>query len=104
MARIGTIGRLGTGWGRPAQTERAAPEPASSEGEAPPVRALVVLEGGRSDARRMAASADRFGTGRPSAGFVAQLLIAQDPTLRPSRQERTRIAAALYAETARRLA
>ncbi|MDP4002139.1 hypothetical protein [Methylobacterium sp. NEAU K] len=52
----------------------------------------------------MAASADRFGTGRPSACFVAQLLIAQDPTLRPSRQERTRIAAALYAETARRLA
>ncbi|WP_279598221.1 hypothetical protein [Methylobacterium sp. J-026] len=42
--------------------------------------------------------------GRARAGFVAQLLTADDPTLLPSRQERTQMAAARYAEAARRLA
>ncbi|WP_244537230.1 hypothetical protein [Methylobacterium pseudosasicola] len=47
---------------------------------------------------------DRFDGGRACSGFVAHLLVATDPTLRPSRLERTRAAAARYAETARRLA
>ncbi|GJD95911.1 hypothetical protein [Methylobacterium iners] len=37
---------------------------------------------------------------RPSAGFLAQLMVSADPNLRPSRRDRTRAAAALYAETA----
>ncbi|MGT2480943.1 hypothetical protein ACU4GR_23825 [Methylobacterium oryzae CBMB20] len=42
--------------------------------------------------------------GRPRAGFIAHLLTADDPTLLPSRLERTRMAAACYAQAARRLA
>jgi hypothetical protein len=42
--------------------------------------------------------------GRPSAGFLAQLMASIDPDLQPSRCDRTRAAAALYAETARRCA
>ncbi|MDR7035441.1 hypothetical protein J2X36_000176 [Methylobacterium sp. BE186] len=41
---------------------------------------------------------------RPLAGFVAQLIVSEDPRLHPSRAERTRKAAALYAEAARRRA
>ncbi|GEP04193.1 hypothetical protein [Methylobacterium oxalidis] len=41
---------------------------------------------------------------RPLAGFVAHLIVSADPRLRPSRGERTRNAAALYAEAARRRA
>ncbi|MCK2053882.1 MULTISPECIES: hypothetical protein [unclassified Methylobacterium] len=39
---------------------------------------------------------------RPMAGFLAQLIVSTEPTLRPSRIERTRSAAARYAEAARR--
>ena len=39
--------------------------------------------------------------GRPLAGFLAQLIVSADPTLRPSRIDRTQEAAARYAETAR---
>ncbi|KAB1075813.1 hypothetical protein F6X51_03345 [Methylobacterium planeticum] len=41
---------------------------------------------------------------RPLAGFVAQLIVSADPRLRPSRGERTRAAASLYAQAARRRA
>ncbi|AWN41028.1 hypothetical protein [Methylobacterium durans] len=41
---------------------------------------------------------------RPLAGFVAQLIVSEDPRLRPSRAERTRCAAAVYADAARRRA
>ncbi len=44
------------------------------------------------------------GRARPQIGFVAQLLAGTDPTLQPSRMERARRAAALYAEAARRVA
>ena len=39
---------------------------------------------------------------RPLAGFLAQLIVSAEPALRPSRSERTRSAAARYAEVARR--
>ncbi|MGU3536459.1 hypothetical protein ACLBXP_01175 [Methylobacterium sp. A54F] len=41
-------------------------------------------------------------SGRPLAGFVAQLMVSVDSRLNPSRVERTRRAAALYAEAGRR--
>ncbi|MDP4023530.1 hypothetical protein Q8W71_12905 [Methylobacterium sp. NEAU 140] len=96
MAQIGTHGRIG-----PAQVSpvRAARPAADRSGDEPAAasRALTVVEGGRREAPR---GPDR----RAEAGFVAQLLAASDPTLRPSRLERTRRAADLYTETARRLA
>ncbi|WP_457105826.1 hypothetical protein [Methylobacterium sp. P5_C11] len=70
----------------------------------PTARALTVIDGGQSDGRREALSAERAAVGKPRAVFVAQLLSADDPTLQPSRLERTRVAAARYAEAARRLA
>lgn len=39
--------------------------------------------------------------GRPLASFLAQLIVSADPTLAPSRSDRTQKAAARYAETAR---
>jgi len=104
MARIGTVGRTGASWSRTTRQAGAAAGPVGSVEEIPPVRALVVLDGGRREAHASIVATDRFEGGRASAGFVAQLLIASDPTLRPSRLERTRAAAARYAETARRLA
>ncbi|MCJ2096007.1 hypothetical protein MKK67_26440 [Methylobacterium sp. J-072] len=104
MARIGTVGRTGATWSRPARPAGAAAGPVGSVEEIPPVRALVVLDGGRREARATIVSVDRFDGGRACSGFVAHLLVATDPTLRPSRLERTRAAAARYAETARRLA
>ena len=84
MARIGTVGRTGASWSRPARSAGAAGGPAASTDETPPVRALVVLDGGRRETWTTVAAQDPIGAGRPSAGFVAQLLIASDPTLRPS--------------------
>ena len=104
MARIGTVGRTGKTTGRPAQSVRAGTVPVASTDEIPPVRALVVLDGGRGEERATYVAPIRLGAGRPNAGFVAQLLVTADPTLKPSRQERTRMAAARYGETARRLA
>ncbi|MCJ2123571.1 hypothetical protein [Methylobacterium sp. J-077] len=104
MARIGTVGRTGATWSRPARSAGAAAGPVGSTEAIPPVRALVVLDGGRREARASIVATDRFEGGRASAGFVTHLLVATDPTLRPSRLERTKAAAARYAETARRLA
>lgn len=36
--------------------------------------------------------------GRPMAGFLAQLIVSADPTLAPSRSDRTRVAAARYTQ------
>ena len=102
MARIGTLGRTGATWSRPARV--AGSGPVASADAIPPVRALVVLDGGRQENRAPILPLDGSGDGRPSAGFVAQLLIANDPTLRPSRPERTRTATSRYAEMARRMA
>ena len=104
MARIGTVGRTGATWTRPARQAGAVTGQVGSVEEIPPVRALVVLDGGRRETRATIVATDRFDGDRASAGFVAHLLVATDPTLRPSRLERTRAAAARYAETARRLA
>ena len=93
MLRIGAVGRVGA-----AQARDGA---ARAGGAVPAPRALVVLAGGR---REEPHAARRPGSARPCAGFVAQLLVAADPALRASRLERTRDAAAHYAETARRLA
>ena len=40
--------------------------------------------------------------GRPTADFLTQLIVGADPSLRASRLDRTRIAAALYAEASGR--
>ncbi|CAM3375600.1 MULTISPECIES: hypothetical protein [Methylobacterium] len=104
MARIGTVGRTGATWSRPAQSVGAAAGAVAATDAVSPARALVVVDGGRREARVTILMPDRFGSGGACAGFVAQLLIATDPTLRPSRLERTKAAAARYAETARRLA
>ena len=111
MVRIETGDRLGPAQVRPARetpqaTERAAPGGTagpSSPGDAAS-RALVVIDGGRSERPDRAMPAERLPAGRSRAGFIAQLLTSEDPTLLPSRPERTRMAAARYAEAARRLA
>ena len=109
MARIETGNRLGPAQVRPARetpqaTERAAPDgTAPSRGDAAS-RALVVIDGGRSERPDRAMPAERLAAGRSRGGFITQLLASEDPTLLPSRPERTRMAAACYAEAARRLA
>ncbi|MBX9933793.1 MAG: hypothetical protein K2Y56_20115 [Methylobacterium sp.] len=72
MAQIETDGRP-----RPAQGQALVPYGATAE------RVLPLLRG------------------RPLAGFLAQLIVSTDPALRPSRGDRTRVAAARYAATAR---
>jgi hypothetical protein len=42
----------------------------------------------------------RLRGGRTMAGFLTQLIVSADPTLRPARPERTKAAAALYARAA----
>lgn len=64
--------------------------------DAPPGHNLVVIAGGPSVGARGPVP------NRPLAGFLAQLIVSVEPALRPSRGERTRAAAARYAETARR--
>ena len=96
MSRIGAVGRVGA-----AQAGQVRPAAARADAPVAAPRALVVLDGGR---REETGTARRPGSARPCAGFVAQLLVAADPALRPSRLERTRDAAAHYAEAARRLA
>jgi hypothetical protein len=104
MVRIGTGDRLGPAQVRPARPTQDAAEHALPESRKPPARALTVIEGGLSGTRRDdEATPERPAAGRPRAGFVVQLLTAHDLTLLPSRLERTRIAAASYAESARRL-
>ncbi|GJE12301.1 MULTISPECIES: hypothetical protein [Methylobacterium] len=107
MVRIGTGGRVGPAQIRPARAVPEATESAPQAGTRPQqdaARALVVIDGGQSEEAGGTAAAERSTAGKPRAGFVAQLLTAGDPTLLPSRLERTRMAAACYTETARRLA
>ena len=61
-------------------------------------RDLVVIAG-RDDAAPLSL---RPIPARPMAGFLAHLIVSTEPTLRPSRIELTRSAAARYAEAARR--
>ncbi len=97
MMQIGTIGRVGT-----VRASVRPPAPASEPPQASqaPARALVAIAGGRDEAPDAPMPKARGGT-RPLAGFLTQVIVASDPTLRPSRLERTGIAAARYAETAR---
>jgi hypothetical protein len=74
------------------------------ESESPPddgtlTRRDLVVIAGRDDSARLSL---RPIPARPMAGFLAQLIVSTEPTLRPSRIERTRSAAARYAEAARR--
>ncbi|MBD8908806.1 hypothetical protein [Methylorubrum zatmanii] len=47
-----------------------------------------------------AGPAPRIRGRRPMAGFLTQLIVSADPTLRSPRPERTKAAAALYARAA----
>ncbi|WP_244026020.1 hypothetical protein [Methylobacterium sp. J-090] len=69
------------------------------ETEQVPAYDLVVIPG-----TGEAYGARRFAPLRPDAGFLIQLLVSTDPGLRSARLERTRSAAASYAEAARRIA
>jgi hypothetical protein len=92
MGRIEPVGSARTG-------RVEAIRPAADAGTAQtPSRALVVVDGGRRSEPRSAAS---FRDGRAEAGFVAQLLVDADPTLRTSRLTRSRLAAERYTEMAR---
>ncbi len=104
MMRVGTSDRLGPAQAGPVRATPGATERAPAEAAGPSGRALIVIEGGRPQERGRPAQATGTAVGRASAGFVAQLLTADDPTLLPSRLERTQMAAARYAEAARRLA
>ncbi|KQO65473.1 hypothetical protein [Methylobacterium sp. Leaf88] len=78
-----------------AETERDDPGGAPPEAVSLARHDLVVISGG-------GASGFRPVPARPLSGFLAQLIVSTEPTLRPSRIERTRSAAARYAEAARR--
>ncbi|MGU3362056.1 hypothetical protein ACLBWX_17160 [Methylobacterium sp. M6A4_1b] len=78
-----------------AETEREGPAGASPGSASAARRDLVVVSGAE-------ASGYRPIPARPLSGFLAQLIVCTEPTLRPSRIERTRSAAARYAEAARR--
>jgi hypothetical protein len=93
-----------------AGTERDCPSGARPESDAPARRELVVISGGQesgsqeSGGQESASQTSGFRPvpARPLSGFLAQLLVSVEPTLRPSRIERTRSAAAHYAAAARR--
>ncbi|MBE7203294.1 MAG: hypothetical protein INR70_36610 [Parafilimonas terrae] len=104
MVRVEAGDRLGLAQVRPVRATRGATEGARAETVRPTGRALVVIDGGRPEGRERAVPAERAVPGKSRAGFIAQLLTADDPTLLPSRLERTRMAAACYAQAARRLA
>jgi hypothetical protein len=101
MVRIGTGSRPGPAQVRPAPGVSAPDDPKPAQ---PTARALVAIVGGGSERDGGSGSARRAAAGQARAGFLAQLIVADDPTLRPSRRERSRMAAACYAEAARRLA
>ena len=96
MARIETVGRVAA-----VQCGSARPIPDHTRGETEIAagRALILLDGG---SRERSSPVSRRRDGRPDAAFVAQLLACTDPVLRPSRLERTWVAAQLYAEAMRR--
>ncbi|MDQ0440843.1 hypothetical protein [Methylobacterium persicinum] len=71
---------------------------APADAQKPASRALAVIEGGRPSEPRTAAS---FRDGRAEAGFLTQLIVGNDPSLRTSRPIRARQAAERYAEMAR---
>ncbi len=79
---------------------------AQSRASADTARAIVPVPDVRSAGQGGSGSWDPRspGSARPQVGFVAQLIVGADPTLQPSRMERARRAAALYAEAARRVA
>ncbi|MEL6060707.1 MULTISPECIES: hypothetical protein [unclassified Methylobacterium] len=104
MVRVEAGNRLGLAQVRPVRATPGATEGGRSEAVRPTGRALVVIDGGYPEGRDRAVPAERAAPGTSRAGFIAQLLTAEDPTLLPSRLERTRMATACYAETARRLA
>ncbi|MCJ2086288.1 hypothetical protein MKK88_09800 [Methylobacterium sp. E-005] len=104
MVRVEAGNRLGPAQVRPVRATPGPTEDVRSEGLRPAGRALVVIDGGSPEGRERAGPAERAAPEKSRAGFIAQLLTANDPTLLPSRLERTRTAAACYAETARRLA
>ena len=80
-----------TDTGKCNRTGRAVPE-----GDRDTARTLVVVDGGETVARK---ASDAYG--RPNAGFLTQLLVSCEPTMRASRTERMRSATARYAETTR---
>lgn len=112
MMRIGTGSRAGPAQVRPVRdvpqstegTRQERAQPQRCAAPASEARALVLIDGGRPERPERAASAERPAAGKPRAGFIAHLLTAGDPALLPSRLERTRMAAACYAEAARRFA
>ncbi|SDM20636.1 hypothetical protein SAMN05216360_101188 [Methylobacterium phyllostachyos] len=104
MVRVEAGNRLGPAHVRPVRAAPDAMEGAGPEAARPAGRSLVVIDGGRPEGHERAVPAERAAPGQSRAGFIAQLLTADDPTLLPSRLERTQMAAACYAETARRLA
>ncbi|MCJ2017287.1 MULTISPECIES: hypothetical protein [unclassified Methylobacterium] len=104
MVRVEAGNRLGPAQVRPVRAAPGATEGVRSETTRPVGRSLVVIDGGRPEGRERAVPVERTALGQSRAGFITQLLTADDPTLHPSRLERTRMAAACYAEAARRLA
>ena len=104
MVRVEAGNRLGPAQVRPVRAAPGTTESARSETTRPAGRSLVVIDGGHPEGRERAEPAERAAPGQSRAGFITQLLTADDPTLCPSRLERTRMAAACYAEAARRLA
>ncbi|KQP30764.1 hypothetical protein ASF49_12330 [Methylobacterium sp. Leaf104] len=78
-----------------AEAEREGPAAARPGSAAAARRDLVVISGVEAPGYRPIPA-------RPLSGFLAQLIVSAEPTLRPSRIERTRSAAARYAEAARR--
>ena len=76
----------------------AGPEADRTDEAEPARRDLVVIPGGAT----AGSTGLRPVPERPLAGFLAQLIVSAEPTLRPSRRERTRSAAARYAEAGRR--
>jgi hypothetical protein len=109
MVRIGTGTRPAAGQAGGVRAPADVAEVSGTTGSAsrdgvPRDRALLVLDGESAQARDSTRRTERSAAGRPRAGFIAQLLATGDPTLLPSRLERTRRAAALYDAAAQRLA
>lgn len=95
MVRIGPVGSARTG-----RVEAIRPVADAAETQRPASRALTVIEGGRPGEPRTEAS---FRDGRAEVGFLTQLIVGADPTLRSSRPVRARQAAECYAQASRLL-
>ena len=90
MVRIRPIDRADT-----ARAAQRTPEAPRETGRAVVAVAVARSAGDREPGRAPPAS------GRPLAGFLAQLILSGDPTLAPSRAARMGLAAARYEEAAR---